>query len=486
MARACLTYLCFDYFENGPDFVSFRKWRDDKWRNRRESYNFGLYAAVHWGSYTRGLGEEDPPVQEQLFRFLISPSKCTSILQMRYYGYYGSGLDFLNLRYEPPHCLLQGQPWLHIAAGARLASICRMVMEKDETKATPPMQTSVDRARHKEIRELKETLKATMKRNMLISAVDHLGNMPLHEAAGKGFREVVILLLENGADVNARGEIGSTALHLAAVNGFSCVVSTLLDNDADMTVEDASGHTPLAYAMPDEMIAAFLDKIAKTSPWMLEELSSYTLPEIRSENQIPQTLRSSFGRDLSRMLSRLSRVPSRDSKYEEPSSHWRSLPSVSSLSTLWSLEQTNLSTTVSFVMVATLILSSDIATNAQYVTILTFAVIATSAHLATSIFQNQIIIFYKFPATDGHNRYSCGILSRNMIFTRFNQMTSTKHQLRINDLRGGVAFDYPAVCIFMIGCSWIVRQYIRKKVEETTRCGGWDSESPLFRLANGQ
>jgi Ankyrin repeats (many copies)/Zinc finger, ZZ type len=311
MARACLTYLCFDFFESGPDIFSFFKFRDDKWQNRKETYNFGVYASVYWDSYTRGPGEYVPLVQEQLFRFLMSPSKCRSMLEIRD----GSGTRFFIRRSEE-HSGFTRHSWLHIVAKFGLASICRMVMGKDETEATPPMPTSVDSA-HTEIRELKETLKATMKRYKLISAAGDYGNTPLHEAAWGGYREVVIVLLENGADINACTTIGVTPLHLAARNGFSCVVSTLLDKDADMTVEDLWGRTPLASAWMPDVVNLFLNKIAETTPWMLEELSTYTLHENPSKSQIPKILHSSFGRDLHRMLARPSQVPSPNLKYTE-------------------------------------------------------------------------------------------------------------------------------------------------------------------------
>ena len=42
------------------------------------------------------------------------------------------------------------------------------------------------------------------------------GRVPLHSAAGSGSLEHVSLLLKAGADVNARDGVGNTLLHLAA------------------------------------------------------------------------------------------------------------------------------------------------------------------------------------------------------------------------------------------------------------------------------
>ena len=55
-----------------------------------------------------------------------------------------------------------------------------------------------------------------------------LGWMPLHEAANYGYDEIVMVLLKNGANVNARGMDGDTPLHDAAVNGHLQVQYTCM------------------------------------------------------------------------------------------------------------------------------------------------------------------------------------------------------------------------------------------------------------------
>ena len=72
--------------------------------------------------------------------------------------------------------------------------------------------------------------------------------MGLHFAAAKGHKEVVGVLLEKGADFNAKNIDGATPLHLAAENGHGEVVDVLLEKGADFNAKDNNGATPLHLA----------------------------------------------------------------------------------------------------------------------------------------------------------------------------------------------------------------------------------------------
>lgn len=61
--------------------------------------------------------------------------------------------------------------------------------------------------------------------------------------------EVVKLLIDAGADVDARSEKGTTALMLAAKNSKGVdVINLLLEKGADVNARDDKGNTALTYA----------------------------------------------------------------------------------------------------------------------------------------------------------------------------------------------------------------------------------------------
>ena len=71
----------------------------------------------------------------------------------------------------------------------------------------------------------------------------------LHRAARNGFDEIMELLIDAGADVNAKGDNGVTALHLAAYYGNDSSVAFLLDKGADIRVINDYGRHPLGSAL---------------------------------------------------------------------------------------------------------------------------------------------------------------------------------------------------------------------------------------------
>jgi ankyrin repeat protein len=83
----------------------------------------------------------------------------------------------------------------------------------------------------------------------LLGLQEEDGSTPLHMAAWKGNAEVVALLLEAGAGVDAQsqnGHYGGTALHAAAHGNHKEVAELLIACGADVSATSCNGRTPLA------------------------------------------------------------------------------------------------------------------------------------------------------------------------------------------------------------------------------------------------
>jgi hypothetical protein len=79
-------------------------------------------------------------------------------------------------------------------------------------------------------------------RNINVNVKDDLsGATPLDYAACHGHVEIARLLLQNGADVNARNKYGSSPLHWAASQGHIDILHLLVENDANLEAQDDDG-----------------------------------------------------------------------------------------------------------------------------------------------------------------------------------------------------------------------------------------------------
>ena len=84
------------------------------------------------------------------------------------------------------------------------------------------------------------------------------GITPLGWAALNGQAEAAKLLIEKGAEVNARNRDGTTSLHSAAFLGRIGTVKLLLENGADTTLRSNDGSTPTDVARLDWQLTQFV------------------------------------------------------------------------------------------------------------------------------------------------------------------------------------------------------------------------------------
>ena len=82
----------------------------------------------------------------------------------------------------------------------------------------------------------------------MVDIVDDVGWTPLHYAAYFGHMDIVLALLEAGANPNNQNEYGETALHFAALFGHLDIVETLLVAGINPNKQDDDGKTALHWA----------------------------------------------------------------------------------------------------------------------------------------------------------------------------------------------------------------------------------------------
>src|SRR5260370_41744778 len=92
----------------------------------------------------------------------------------------------------------------------------------------------------------RQTLQANP--GLLNKSQDSLGNTALHVAAGNAWSDLVDLLIESGANVQARNIMGDTPLHTAAHYSNTQAANALLTHGANINEHDNDGETPLMYA----------------------------------------------------------------------------------------------------------------------------------------------------------------------------------------------------------------------------------------------
>lgn len=95
------------------------------------------------------------------------------------------------------------------------------------------------------------------------------GFTALQQSCKDGRIDVVNVLLNHGADINATGRKDRTALHLAATGGYADIVELLIKSCVNLTVKDGEGMLPEDVAKTDEIAnllsAAHAEQKAKSA-----------------------------------------------------------------------------------------------------------------------------------------------------------------------------------------------------------------------------
>ena len=184
--------------------------------------------------------EEATKLSRQLMQRIKNTLNRDYILSMR-------TVDEFDMGGWKAHALVAA---IHIAAYSGNAGVVRLLCQEYGVDVNCSTSETLEEIPKKGITPLEwaarkghqDVVKVLLDNNAEVNATRHTdGVTALHVATVNGHAEVVKLLLDHNADVNAsRHTDGVTALHIAAQEGHAEVVKLLLDHNADV---NASRHT---------------------------------------------------------------------------------------------------------------------------------------------------------------------------------------------------------------------------------------------------
>lgn len=214
IAKLCLTFLLLEAFEDGrcQDQASYGR--------RLEKHPFGQYCAQYWVEHI--IKEEcdgDREIRDLLLKLLPS-NRAEAICQMQL----ASRAEDWDEESD------KGVTLFHVLANQELAALTRELFEEEAKRSAQQKESQ-----------------AQSGITAMINAKTERGWTPLHVAAGSGDMDMIELLLQNDAEVDAETALG-TALHVAAIRNRPAVVRRLLLANATVSVKEEDGMTPLHLA----------------------------------------------------------------------------------------------------------------------------------------------------------------------------------------------------------------------------------------------
>ncbi|KAL8790643.1 MAG: hypothetical protein Q9213_000491 [Squamulea squamosa] len=303
IARVCLTYLSFNAFASGPCIDG------DAMDQRLRAYDFLNYASHNWGRHV----SKDPVWIDFVLSYLNDQQKLACSVQVLHLAAYRTPdwQDCFPKQFGPLHVLAyfglhflfshfvetamdvngrdsDGASALHIAAKNGHTAAVKQLLAKNantniEDNSGETALHCASRNGDKAIVELlllhganvmkKDTRgwgaldwaviegKDDVVKILLEHGVDAEANgrnEALFLAAGEGHATTVEMLLDNGAEVDAKDWLGSTAMDFAAPGGYEATVRVLLQHGARLDLRDTQDNSVLHWAVPHEAVTKLL------------------------------------------------------------------------------------------------------------------------------------------------------------------------------------------------------------------------------------
>ncbi|KAI0534365.1 hypothetical protein GGR58DRAFT_520462 [Xylaria digitata] len=198
ISTACLTYLSFHTFADGPCKS------DEELRSRLQRYPFYDYAACNWGHHARAASDS-----QAVLPFLNNQPQVQASIQVLLTEVQKQRRGNRDLCQDP----LPEFTALHLAAYFGLLNVTASISKSGQ-----------------------------------IDPQDYWGRTPLWYAVDNGWEAVVEFLLENNAEPDVRDVQGQTLLSIAAKRDSAAIMKMLLDKHADPESPDRNGRTPLSWA----------------------------------------------------------------------------------------------------------------------------------------------------------------------------------------------------------------------------------------------
>jgi len=98
-----------------------------------------------------------------------------------------------------------------------------------------------------------------------VNAINSYDDSPLHEAIFMDFESIVELLLNHGARVDVKDFYGNTPLFSAVLNDSKEIVKLLIEHGADVNTKGAQNNTPLHVAKSKDIAELLVDNGAKVN-----------------------------------------------------------------------------------------------------------------------------------------------------------------------------------------------------------------------------